>query len=378
MKTKNTLFEDPNIFKTIFDQSYNSIVVTDAQIELPGPRFLYVNKAFTKITGYTLEDLEGKTPRVLQGKNTDMEVIAHLKKCLINSEFFTGSTINYTKDGQEYYVEWNISPIKDENGKTIYFTSVQKDITEKVLLEKRLKKEQKEKDIALRKIAMKEIMERIAHHWRQHLSAISGAVSNIQIDYELSGSLDENIDDVLDSIKDISNETQELSNIITLFEQFGKDTNMPKEDIFIKSLVDEILQLYTLDIQKNNIEVQININDNLKLHTNKQQLLQVILPIVDNSIYFLKEANPDHKQMSITVKTIEDLLTIEIKDNANGISNEILDYIFEAYFSTKNEKNDTGLGLYIVKNILEEVYQGSMRIENIKNGLKVSIDIPMA
>lgn len=114
---------------TIFDHSYNSVVITTPFLEGEHPKILYVNDAFTRMSGYTKEEILGKTPRVLQGPKTDKEVLQRLKKCLKNEEYFEGKTINYTKDAREYWVEWNISPVYDKEKKLIAFLSFQKDIS---------------------------------------------------------------------------------------------------------------------------------------------------------------------------------------------------------------------------------------------------------
>jgi len=113
----------------IFDHSYNSVVITTPFLEGEHPKILYVNNAFTKMSGYTKEEIVGKTPRILQGEKTDKEVLNRLKECLKNGEYFEGNTINYTKDGREYLVEWNISPVYDQGKNLIAFVSLQKDIS---------------------------------------------------------------------------------------------------------------------------------------------------------------------------------------------------------------------------------------------------------
>jgi len=117
------------LLKAIFENSYNPIIITDAQLELPGPRFLYVNKAFTDMTGYTFEEIKGKTPRILQGKESSKEVLKELKEKLKKGEHFTGKTINYKKDNTKYHLEWNISPVKDTQGNIIQYIAIQRDIT---------------------------------------------------------------------------------------------------------------------------------------------------------------------------------------------------------------------------------------------------------
>lgn len=79
-----------NILKQIVENSYNSIVITDANLNNDGPKFLYVNQAFTKMTGYSFDEIKDKTPRILQGKKTERSVLDDLKNKCKNGEFFSG------------------------------------------------------------------------------------------------------------------------------------------------------------------------------------------------------------------------------------------------------------------------------------------------
>jgi len=124
--------DNEDILQAISENSYNSIIVTNANLELPGPKIVYVNKAFTEQTGYTLEELKDKTPRILQGEETSRKVLDAVKATCKKGEIFAGSTINYTKDGSKYHVEWNIAPIKNKEGKITHFISIQRNITQLV------------------------------------------------------------------------------------------------------------------------------------------------------------------------------------------------------------------------------------------------------
>ncbi|MFA9460674.1 sensor domain-containing diguanylate cyclase [Thiohalorhabdus sp. Cl-TMA] len=124
------------LLEAAVEQSFNPVVITTAQLELPGPQILYVNTAFTRMTGYTTEEVYGRTPRILQGPETDHSVIQRLRDRLWNGQSFQGTTINYRKDGSSYWVEWNISPIRDEAGEIRNFVSVQRDITDQVMAER--------------------------------------------------------------------------------------------------------------------------------------------------------------------------------------------------------------------------------------------------
>ncbi|MBK1692114.1 sensor domain-containing diguanylate cyclase [Ectothiorhodospira mobilis] len=127
----------PRLLEAAVEQSFNAVVITTADLEPPGPRIVYVNPAFVRMTGYPAEELYGRNPRLLQGPRTQPETIQRLRECLREGRYFQGSTVNYRKDGTSYYVEWNISPVRDENGQVAYFVSVQRDISEQVAAEDR-------------------------------------------------------------------------------------------------------------------------------------------------------------------------------------------------------------------------------------------------
>lgn len=117
------------LLRSALEQSFNSVLITDAQPGPMGPRIVYANPAFCEMTGYSAAELLGQTPRILQGELTSPEVLQSLRECLQADRFFRGSTINYRKDGRPYTVEWNISPVKDEAGVTTHYVSVQQDIS---------------------------------------------------------------------------------------------------------------------------------------------------------------------------------------------------------------------------------------------------------
>lgn len=113
------------------EQCDYSVVITTAQLDPPGPVFVHVNDAFTKMTGFTREELLGATPRIVQGPDTDPTVLDRLKAHLRAGDSFEGCTWNYRKDGTPYEVEWTITPLRLEGEEIDYFFSVQREITER-------------------------------------------------------------------------------------------------------------------------------------------------------------------------------------------------------------------------------------------------------
>ncbi|MFB6230991.1 MAG: PAS domain S-box protein [Salinibacter sp.] len=123
------------------EQSSEAVVITEADpIDPPGPRIEYVNPAFEQMTGYAWEELIGETPRLLQGPETNRDVLDSIRDALKAGEPWSGETINYQKDGTPYVLQWSLAPVEDEDGAPEHWVSVQRDITERRRREQELER----------------------------------------------------------------------------------------------------------------------------------------------------------------------------------------------------------------------------------------------
>jgi PAS domain S-box-containing protein len=115
----------------VLENLRRGIMVTDVTLDGPsGPRIIYVNSAWLKMTGYSRDELSGRTPRLLQGKHTDRAVVGSLKQKLLNREVFHGQTWNYRKSGEPFLMNWYCYAVYGEHGKPIYYVAEQEDVTE--------------------------------------------------------------------------------------------------------------------------------------------------------------------------------------------------------------------------------------------------------
>ena len=115
----------------VLENLHHGIMVTDVNLTGPaGPRIIYVNRAWMKITGYDRKDISGKTPRILQGKHTDRNLLRTLKSKLLNREVFHGQTWNYRKSGQPFIMNWYCYAIYADHGKPTYYVGEAEDATE--------------------------------------------------------------------------------------------------------------------------------------------------------------------------------------------------------------------------------------------------------
>ena len=114
------------LFEIAITHSFDAMMLTENKSGYP---IVFVNRAFTRITGYRSEDIVGQSPSFLQGPKTDRAVIARLREDLSSGRVFHGIAVNYRKDGSEFMMEWKIAPVKDEHGETTHFLAIQRDVS---------------------------------------------------------------------------------------------------------------------------------------------------------------------------------------------------------------------------------------------------------
>ncbi|WP_162559842.1 PAS domain S-box protein [Methylobacterium radiodurans] len=121
---------DPALFGVAVEAAGEAILITTPDLQDPGPVIVYVNPGFTRMTGYTREEAVGRSPRFLQGPETDRAVLDRLRAELAAGRPFHGETVNYRKDGSTYLIDWLITPMRDRAGEITHWIAIQRDITQ--------------------------------------------------------------------------------------------------------------------------------------------------------------------------------------------------------------------------------------------------------
>ena len=224
-------------------------------------------------------------------------------------------------------------------------------------------------------IAMGEMINMIAHQWRQPLTTLGLILDRMN----LLNNMNKLTSDVFkENYEKSSNLIQHMSKTIEDFRNFYR-SDQTREDITIKNLIDSSINLISPAFTENLISHTIYISEetkNLNLNLNISKISQVLLNLYKNAMDEFILKNIENPMLKISCFNNSEFLMIEISDNAGGIPKEYMNKIFEPYFSTKSN-NGTGLGLYMNKIIIEEQMKGFINVRNEKGGACFSLMIPI-
>ncbi|MEA3352336.1 MAG: ATP-binding protein [Campylobacterota bacterium] len=253
----------------------------------------------------------------------------------------------------------------------------------KVIEEVEKNKQAQEQVFKSEKLAsMGEMIGNIAYQWRQPLSVISTGATGMLIQKEYDNLSDEEFEKTCNLIND---NAQYLSQTINDFRDFIRGDSKPV--IFnLKSNIDSFIKLVNATSKKHNIKVILDLDEKIEVEGFPNELLQCFINIFNNSKDALIENNPeDERYVFITQKIESSLAIITLQDNAGGIPEDVIDKIFEPYFTTKHQSHGTGLGLHMSYSIIVNHMKGSIEASNTTynyndksyTGAKTTITLPL-
>ena len=355
-----------NILRTAIEQAPITFVLTnkDGQIE-------YVNPAFTKTTGYTFEEAKNQNPRILKSDFTESFEYEKLWETISNGGTWNGTFKNINKEGKEFWEMAIISPIYTNNEISNYL-AIKQEITKEVYLKQELQDKEELMIAQSRHAAMGEMISMIAHQWRQPIAVIAMGANNVLADIELE-SLDEA--QTQEILNDIIHQTEYLSQTIDDFKNFFKP-DKEKDYIFIEDVFNETFKVMGKMLDNNDITVIQEYKSKTQINTYSKELLQVFINIIKNAKEILVEKKEFNRLITINEYKLQNSIVIEICDNGGGIEEKNIEFIFDPYFTTKEELG-TGLGLYMTKTIVEKHLGGNISAFNKKDGACFKIKLPI-
>jgi len=264
-----------------------------------------------------------------------------------------------------------------------FLNKVEKDSAEFELLNNKLKEKVKQEtqqrieqeQMLLRQCRMAnmgEMMDSIAHQWRQPLMHINSILLNMEAALDTKQSKNQGKDYLENKIDEVATLTTHMSQTIEDFRGLFK-VEREYTHFTLKAVIDDVLVL-----MKNNlddIELEYCTEADVSVLGHRSELMQVIIIMISNAVEVLNNRNIEKKKIKITIQSSDKDALISIEDNAGGIDSENADVIFDPYFTTKEQSGGTGLGLYIAKIIVEHNMEGSIVTSNTSTGAKFTISL---
>ena len=347
----------------------------------------YISTAYEKLSGYSKQEVIGQTHAIFRHPDTHNEFYISMWQRLLTTNAWDGEVKNRRKDGSDYWMKLHIEPEKNAEGEIVAYSSIGQDITDTMKLkaltgelESRVAEEIEKNNLQAtqmiqqaRLAQMGEMISMIAHQWRQPLASVSAIASTLRVDVMMDNYKQEFFEERLESISDLS---QHLSSTIDDFREFFKP-HKEKRTESLQTIIQECFNIITTTLNKTNIKVIPHCEVTPPITSYINEIKQVVLNILKNAEDALMEFNRDDKYIEIRCYGDEMDCYITIEDNAGGIPDAIIEKIFDPYFSTKKQKDGTGLGLYMSKTIIEEHCGGTLRVENGEFGACFTIVLPL-
>jgi len=346
------------LLETVITQSNDAVMITDINTSKSViPNIIFVNSAFTDITGYPADEVIGKSPEILFGENSDLfefdklrTAVQEYKECFIE-------TISYKKCGEEFWINFSMIPVTDKEGEHSHWISIQRDVT--VEKEREKEREQLIRELTQNNKDLKQFSYITSHNLRAPLSNLTGLLNLIEeIPIE-----DSELKEIINGFSKSTHLLNETINDLVKVIIIKDNPSVQKEKLFIKDVFENVFNQLSFLISSNKPILKINLEVETIFDINKSYLESIFLNLLTNAINYREPS----RQLRITIATkVEDNnLFMTFKDNGIGIDLEKNnDKIFGLYQRFHNYPESKGLGLYLVKSQVESM-GGTISVDSI-------------
>ncbi|WP_052502576.1 PAS domain-containing sensor histidine kinase [Halarcobacter anaerophilus] len=355
---QDTILEQTKTMQLYLDIVDVAIVVVNKQGNIT-----LVNRKTCEILGFEEYSILGKNWfKNFISKDERMDQIKDFQDAIINKTDIS-EKIQYSvicSSSEKRTILWRRRYIYDEEKSIDGMISSGEDITELLKLEEEKRKNDELLFQQAKLASIAEMLRNIAHQWRQPLSTISTAASGMKMQKEMGILSDEDFDLGMSSIVGM---TKYLSQTINDFQSFFKVDDINKEftneELFFK-----VENFILTTFKASNIELNIRAKEHFTITGSLNEMIKIIITLLNNARDAFAQKNLDKKAVFLESHLQKKSFSIIVKDNAGGIKEEIKNKIFEPYFTTKHQSLGTGIGLFMVKNVVENRLNGKIEVHN--------------
>ena len=346
--------EHRKLLESVITHANDAVVITEAEpIDENGPRIIYVNEAFTRMTGYEPEDVIGLTPRILQGAKTDKDQMRQLKASMKKWQAHELTTINYKKNGEEFWVNFSVCPVQNESGRYTHWIAIERDITKQKIAEINLRKlndnlREHARQLANSNSELEQFAFVASHDLQEPLRMVTSFLSQLEKKYK--DIIDDKGKQYIHFASDGAMRMKQIILDLLEYSRAGRTDDNQKEES-LDQLLHDILLLYKQKIDETH--AKIIVDPMPSLFTHKALLRPVFQNLIGNSLKYHSRINKP--LIHISCSDNGDHWQFSVKDNGIGIEPEYHDKIFIVFkrLHTNTEYSGTGIGLAITKKIIE-------------------------
>lgn len=348
------------LLETVITQSKDSIVITEANSnEGKIPNIIYVNPAFSSMSGYASEEIVGKSLNIFNGENSDANELQKLLNAIEHKEECLLETISYKKNKEEYWVRLSMIPIYNIENELSHWISIQRDISVD-------KKQEKEKEQLIRELTqnnkdLKQFSYITSHNLRAPLSNLTGLLNLIE-DIPIEN---DELQEILDGFNKSTHLLNETINDLVKVIIIKDNPSIKKEEVLLKEVFENVFSQLSFQIELFKPIIKINFENVSIININKAYIESILLNLLTNAIKYRSE----NRKLKITIQAnqVDDQVELSFKDNGIGIDLERnKDKVFGLYQRFHNYPDSKGLGLYLVKSQVETM-GGTISIESEVN-----------
>lgn len=363
----NYIFEDPSrseetkiVLQSAIESANDAIIITELNLESPGPRMEYVNPAFTQMTQYSESEAIGQSPRILQGPKTSRALLDRLRQDLLSEQSFHGETVNYRKDGSEYFVEWRITPVRDSRGKAIKWLAVQRDVTDRVKTESNLRDSEShlrasESHLRVANHDLEQFVYSASHDLQEPIRnvAVHAALIERRFGVELTPELRQHFHYIQEGAKRVGDLVQDLLAYTRASQADGEAE--PLESIDPAQILGEVLQDLRPILEQTRGKITFEALPHVQM--GGVHLRQILQNLLTNALKY-RQPEIDPEIHLSAVQDVDECVRFAVRDNGIGIAPEYHQQIF-GVFRRLHDRSlpGTGIGLAITQRILERYGQ---------------------
>lgn len=349
------------LLETVILQTKESIVISEANFNKNLlPKIIYVNPAFTNMTGYKSEEIINNSLGLLRGRNTEIEVLKRIAKIIKNKEEGLLEIKCYKKDKTEFWLRFTLIPIYNSENELSNWVSIQRDVTEEKNQEK--EKEQLIKELTQNNKDLKQFSYITSHNLRAPMSNLIGLLNLIEDITIEDPELKEIINGFSKSTHLLNETIEDLTKVMIIKDK----TSIQKENISLKEIFENVFSQLTNQIEIHKPILKLDLEKVSVFNTNKAYMESILLNLLTNSLKY----KSDDRILRITIiasQIDENTIKLSFKDNGIGIDlDKNRDKVFGLYQRFHDYPDSKGLGLYLVKSQVEAM-KGSISIESQVN-----------